>query len=176
MIKADQTNIIETERLFLSHLSEKDSGFILELLNSPGWLQFIGNSKVKTKEDARDYILNGPVKSYQQNGFGLYLVKIRQDNSLAGICGLIKRDSLDDIDIGFALLPEFEGKGYAYEAASAVIAIEGKSNELKKIAAITNNDNISSIKLLNKLGFRFEKNLTLPGEYKEVMLFLLALS
>ena len=116
-------NIIETERLIICHLSEGDSEFILELLNSPGWLKFIGNKNVKTKTDAKNYIINGPLKSYAVNGFGLYLVKLKIINTPVGICGLIKRESLEDIDIGFALHPEYEGYGYACEAAAAVLKL-----------------------------------------------------
>lgn len=164
-------NIIETERLIICHLSEGDSEFILELLNSPGWLKFIGNKNVKTKTDAANYIINGPLKSYAVNGFGLYLVKLKNINTPVGICGLIKRDTLENIDIGFALLPEYEGNGYAFESADAVLKHAKKDLGIKKIVAITDKDNVNSIRLLEKAGLTFEKNILLKEDDKELMLF-----
>ena len=162
---------IETERLIICQLSVEDTEFIFKLLNSPGWLKFIGNKNVKTISDAEKYIINGPVKSYENNGFGLCLVKLKKDNIPVGICGLIKRDSLDDIDIGFALLPEYEGNGYGYESATAVLHHAKTGLGIKKVVAITDKDNISSIKLLEKTGLQFEKKIILKGEEEEVMLF-----
>ena len=163
--------IIETDRLIISRLSEVDSEFILELLNSPGWLRFIGNKNVRTVSDAANYIINGPVKSYEVNGFGLCIVKLKNENIPVGICGLIKRDSLEDIDIGFALLPEYEGKGYAFEAAAAVLNHAKEDLGIKKIVAVTDKDNVKSIRLLEKAGLVFEKNIQLKGSEKELMLF-----
>ena len=96
--------ILETDRLTLRHLTRDDAEFILQLLNEPSWLRFIGDKGVRTIEDARKYILNGPVEMYSRLGFGLYLVELNDEDTSIGICGLIKRDSLDDVDIGLDLL------------------------------------------------------------------------
>lgn len=164
-------NIIETDRLILCHLSTDDAPFIFELLNTPGWLQFIGDRGIKTLEDASNYALNGPIKSYEKFGFGLYLTKLKDDNTPIGICGLIKRDTLEDVDIGFAFLPEHSGKGYAFEAATATLNYARKNLGLQRIVAITDEDNVNSIRLLEKTGLVFEKKIQMPGEEKELLLF-----
>lgn len=163
--------MIETERLTLRHLSTEDAEFILELLNDSSFLRFIGDKGVRTLDDARKYITNGPVEMYARLGFGLYLVE-RKDGSIPiGLCGLIKRDGLDDVDIGFAFLPEFRAKGYAYEAASATMAFGKDALRLKRIVAITSPDNEASGKLLEKLGLRFEGMIKLSEDAEEVRLF-----
>lgn len=164
-------NIIETDRLILCQFSGDDSEFILELLNTPGWIQFIGDKGIRTLDDAKNYIVNGPMKSYERFGFGLYLTKLKNEDTPIGMCGLIKRDNLDDVDIGFSFLPEYTGKGYALESASATLSYGKISLGLKRIVAITNQDNYKSIKLLDKLGFQFEKKLTLTDVKDELMLF-----
>lgn len=164
-------NILETERLILSEYENSDAAFIMELLNTPSWLQFIGDRNIKSLDDARNYILNTPVASYRKNGFGLYSVKLKDGNIPIGMCGLIRRESLEDVDIGFALLPQFEGKGYAYEAAAAMLDYAKTHLKLKRIVAITNIDNVSSIRLLEKLGLKFEKNIKFEKEEKELKLF-----
>ncbi|MFW5437641.1 GNAT family N-acetyltransferase [Paenibacillus apiarius] len=111
--------VLKTDRLILRWLTTDDAEFMLELLNNPSWLEFIGDKGVRTVEDARDYILKGPVDMYARLGFGLYLTERKADGVPIGICGLIKRDSLEDVDIGFAFLPRLWAKGYAYESASA---------------------------------------------------------
>ena len=113
--------ILETDRLIVRWLSPDDADFILKLLNEPSWLRFIGNKSVKTRADARAYILNGPVEMYSRLGFGLYLVELKEEGHPIGMCGLIKRDALEDVDIGFAFLPVYWGKGNAYESALAVM-------------------------------------------------------
>lgn len=115
-------NVLETDRLILRWLSPEDAEFILRLLNEPSWLRFIGDKGVRTIEDARAYILKGPIDMYSRLGFGLYLVELKEPAFPIGMCGFIKRDSLEDVDIGFAFLPAYWGKGYAYEAAAAVMA------------------------------------------------------
>src|SRR5579863_8231406 len=99
-------NVIPTERLVLRHLDLNDDAFILELLNEPAFLRFIGDKGVRTLDDARDYISKGPIDSYRRFGFGLYLVSVRSGGTPVGICGLVKRDTLDDVDVGFAFLPQ----------------------------------------------------------------------
>jgi RimJ/RimL family protein N-acetyltransferase len=163
--------VLETDRLILRWLSSDDAEFILGLLNEPSWLQFIGDRGVRTIEDARDYILKGPVEMYARLGFGFYLVELKEGTIPIGICGLIKRDFLNDVDIGFAFLPKYWGRGYAYESASAVMAYAKGPLGLQRILAITNPDNHSSAKLLEKLGLRFERMIKLPDEDQEIRLF-----
>ncbi len=143
---------------------------MLRLLNEPSWLRFIGDRGVRTLEDARRYVLEGPVDMYERLGFGLYATTLKGDDANPiGICGLVKRAGLDDVDIGFALLPEHWKKGYAYEAAAAVMAYAKETVGLKRIVAITSIDNESSARLLEKIGLRFEKLIRLHDE--EVRLF-----
>lgn len=163
--------VIETDRLILRRLSTDDAEFILELMTDPAWLQFIGNKDVKTIADARSSILNKHVEMYNRLGFGLYLTELKEERVPIGICGLIKRDALADVDLGFAFLPRFRGKGYAYESAFAALEYGKNVLSLKRIVAITTQDNDDSIKLLEKLGFRFEKMVKLSKEAQELMLF-----
>jgi RimJ/RimL family protein N-acetyltransferase len=163
--------VLETERLILRRMTVEDSEFILELLNDPSWLRFIGDKGVRTLEDARGYILKSLVAMYERLGFGLYLTELKDGGVPAGICGLIKRDSLEDVDIGFAFLPEFCGKGYAYESASAVMAYGKRTFGLNRLVAITTPDNYPSAKLLEKLGFNFEGMVKLSDDSEEVSLF-----
>jgi len=156
--------LIETNRLAISHLTTEDAAFIMKLVNSPGWLQYIGDRNVKSLEDGRRYLENGPLKSYAQWGFGLFRVALKSTNTAIGICGLIKRSELEDIDLGFALLPAYAGQGYAYEAAAAVLTYAQQQLHLKRLVAITMVDNAASLKLLQKLGFRFERMIHLNNE------------
>lgn len=162
--------VLETERLSLRRLTTDDAAFILELVNEPAWLEFIGDKNVHSLDDARNYILNGPIGMYERLGHGLYLVELKQGTAV-GICGLIKRDGLDDVDIGFALLSRFNGKGYAIEAARAVMSYGRNVLKLGRIVAITKPANEKSIKLLAKLGLQFEKNVRLSTKTPEVALF-----
>ncbi len=163
--------LIETDRLSLRPFELSDAGFILKLLNSQGWLEYIGDRQVRTEEDAKMYLLNGPIKSCQVNGYGLSLVSLKDENIPIGACGLLKRDYLDDADIGFAFLPEYIGKGYGFESASAVMTFAKKELNITHILAFTVPHNIASIKLLEKLGLHFEKNFCMPGEEEELSLF-----
>jgi RimJ/RimL family protein N-acetyltransferase len=163
--------VIETDRLILRRLSIEDAEFILELVNEPSWLQFIGDKGVRSLEDARDYILSGPVEMYNQFGFGLYLTELKSTGVPIGICGLIKRDSLKDVDIGFAFLPRFWGNGYAYESASAVIEYGRSAFNLRRIVAITLPTNRSSIKVLENIGFKFEQMIRLSEDGPDIKLF-----
>ena len=129
---------------------------MVRLLNEPSFIRCIGDRGVRTAADARTYILEGPVASYGRHGFGLYLVELKAGGVPIGICGLLKREFLEDVDIGFALLPEFWSKGYAFEAASAVLA-HARAQGFTRVLAITSQDNVPSIGLLAKLGFRFER-------------------
>lgn len=163
--------VLETDRLILRRLSVEDSEFILELLNDPAWLRFIGDKGVRTLDDARDYILKGPVEMYERLGFGLYLTELKSEGVPVGLCGLLKRDSLEDVDIGFAFLPKFRARGYGYECASAVMEYGKTVLGLDRIVAITSVDNEVSAKLLEKLGLRFEKMIKLSDDGDLVRLF-----
>lgn len=163
--------VLETDRLVLRHLTLNDAPFIVELLNEPSFLRFIGDRGVRSQQDARQYILNGPIASYKRNGFGLWLTFLKETGDPIGICGLLKRDSLPDADVGFAFLPAHWRQGYAFEAASAVVAHGRRSLGLKRILAITAPDNLASIALLEKMGMKFETMTRLEGETKDVRLF-----
>lgn len=162
-------NILETTRLTLSLLSTEDAPFIFTLLNSPSWIQFIGDRGIRTIEDARIYIVNGPLTSYNQFGFGLYIVKLKENSLPIGLCGLIKRETLEDPDAGYAFLPAYEGNGYASEATRAVVDYARSILGIGRIVAITTLNNYRSIRVLEKVGFVFEKQIRLLDN--ELMLF-----
>jgi RimJ/RimL family protein N-acetyltransferase len=168
-------NIIETDRLTLRQLSTDDADFILDLLNQPSFIQFIGDRGVRTLEDARQYILKGAVASYERDGFGLYLTLIKESDIPIGICGLVKRETLEDVDVGFAFLPQYWSRGYACESAYAVLAYARDILKIKRIAGITTVDNHGSIHVLEKLGLKFEKMIKLTGDDAELKLFALTL-
>lgn len=163
--------VLETERLHLRYQTLDDAPFILELVNDPAWLQFIGDRGVRTLDDARSYIAKGAIKSYERDGFGFYLVERKEDHTLLGMCGLVKREGLEDVDIGFAFLPDYRSKGYAYEAASAVIQYAKETLGLTRVVAITTQDNHSSGRLLEKLGLRFERLVQMPNDTELLRLF-----
>jgi len=163
--------LLQTDRLLISKLSLANAAFIFELTNSEGWLQYIGDRGIKTIADAENYITNSPMASYAKNGYGLYLVTLKETGNPLGICGLIKRDTLAHEDIGFAFLPQYNGQGYAYESASAILQYEKEKHGLNKILAITLEANTRSINLLTKLGFLFDKKISLPPKNEELLLF-----
>lgn len=167
--------ILETLRLRLRRLSVDDAVFILKLLNEPSFIRNIGDKGVRTIDDAQSYILNGPVASYKKFGFGLWLIEVKDSAEPVGICGLLKREELEYVDIGYALLPEFSGKGYAVEAASGVIGYSKQKLELKRVVAIVNADNQSSIRVLEKNGFEFERMIRMSEDATELKLFALDL-
>ena len=167
----EMTSILETERMSLREFNTTDATFIIQLLNSKGWLKFIGDRHIKTIEQAENYLTNGPVKSYSVNGFGLSMVELKNTHIPIGMCGLIKRDNLPDIDIGFAFLEEFMGNGYAFEIAQATINFAKENLQKETILAITLPTNVRSINLLKKIGMKFEKNFSFEGSTEELMLF-----
>lgn len=148
---------IETERLLLRPLNIEDADFIIELLNDPSFIKNIGDRNVHSVEDAHGYILKGPAASYEKNGFGLCLVTLKETGESLGMCGLIKRDALEDVDLGYAYLPRYWSRGYAVEAAKATLDFGWNVIGLKRIVAITDPANTSSNRVLEKLGFLFEK-------------------
>ncbi len=162
--------VIETPRLALRRFTLEDAEFILRLLNEPSFLVFIGDKGVRTLDDARDYLRNGPIASYEQFGFGLYLTAIKHDRTPVGMCGLLKRESLPDVDIGFALLPEFWSQGYALESAAAVLRHGREAFGLRRIVGVAKPENQASIRLLEKLGMKYERRVKIVPEGPEDVL------
>jgi RimJ/RimL family protein N-acetyltransferase len=162
---------LETERLRLRPLSFDDADFVVELLNEPSFLRYIGDKGVRDRASACRYLETGPLASYARFGFGLLCVERRSDAAPIGICGLLKRETLDDVDVGFAFLPRAWGLGYAFEAATAVLEQGRDELGLGRVVAITSPDNQASIRLLERLGFRFEGLRRLTPDGDEVRLF-----
>lgn len=163
--------ILETDRLILRHLSEADAPFMLELMNEPDYYRFVGDRGLRTTADAAAYVAEKILPSYDRFGFGFYLVELKSDATAIGICGLVKRETLDWVDVGFSFLEIHRGKGYAYEAAKAVMDYGRTRLALPRIIGVTAPDNRISIRLLEKLGLRFEKRIHLPGYGSESLLF-----
>ncbi|HLN97399.1 MAG TPA: GNAT family N-acetyltransferase [Pyrinomonadaceae bacterium] len=170
-INATRAIVLETERLVLRRLCADDADFIIELLNQPSFLRYIGDKGVRNAADAVEYIQSGPVASYERFGFGLYLVQLKDSEVPVGMCGLLKRDSLPDVDVGFAFLPSYWSQGFAFEAAMAVVNYGREAFGLKRIVAITSLDNAASIKLLERMGFHFEGLISLGEDQAQVRLF-----
>lgn len=162
---------LETERLRIEHLTLDDAGFILRLLNDPAFLENIGDKGVRNLEDARSYLRDGPMASYKKNGFGLFRVSNKHSGAVMGICGLISREALDDVDIGYALLPEFCGQGYAVESARAVLDFGKEQLHLDPIVAVVSPGNTASVRLLEKLGMEFTRKIRLDSGQPEIDLF-----
>ncbi|MDG5492899.1 GNAT family N-acetyltransferase [Psychroserpens sp. SPM9] len=163
--------IAETKRLIIRQASTKDAAFIKKLLNSPNWIEFIGDRGIKDESGAIDYINNSLIKSYKINGYGLFLVELKETNKLIGMSGFVKRDYLNHPDIGFAMLPKYEGKGYSFEAAKAMMNLGVNVLKVSKIYAITTEDNIKSQNLLKKIGLKDSGKITPPNSEEEFMLF-----
>lgn len=160
-------SIAKTDRLTIRKLTEANASFILELLNEPAFLEFIGDKGVRSMEDAINYLRTEVLNSYRVNGFGPYLVELTAENEPVGICSLKKRELLPMPDLGFAFLERFRCNGYATEASLAILEYANQSLAIRKMAAITSPENKPSICLLKKIGFRFQKNIHLP-EFEEV--------
>lgn len=154
--------IFETERLLVCKHTLDDAGFMLNLLNSPDWLAYIGDRNVHSLQDARAYLENGSLAHYQKHGFGFWGVRLKTDLAIIGSCGLMIRDYLPHADIGFAFLPEYLGKGYGYESALAALQYADTHLDIGKICAITNPDNTASKGLLTKLGLKHDSYVNTP--------------
>jgi RimJ/RimL family protein N-acetyltransferase len=163
--------VLETDRLVLRHLETTDAAFIFDLVNDPSFIRFIGDKGVRNLDDARNYILNGPVASYERFGFGLFAVELRDGGQPIGMCGILRRDTLPDPDIGFAFLPAYRNQGYGFESAAAVMTYATEVLGLPRVLAITSPDNDASGSLLEKIGFRFEQTVRLSADADEVKLF-----
>jgi RimJ/RimL family protein N-acetyltransferase len=162
---------IETKRLLIEEGNLEDSSFIFKLLNSPTWIEFIGDRGIQTIEDAENYIQKSLLASYAKNGFGLYKVSLKVTKEPIGLCGFLQRDYLGSVDIGYAILPAFEGKGYAFEAAKALMDYGMFTLKFKTILAITSQNNTKSQKLLNKIGLLKKGTIKPQGEETEVLLY-----
>ncbi|HEV7506763.1 MAG TPA: GNAT family N-acetyltransferase [Thermoanaerobaculia bacterium] len=161
-----KSTVLETERLLLQRFTADpgESEFALRLLNEPSYLQNIGDKGVRTLEQAAKYLVEGPIKSYELHGHGLYLVVLKESGQPVGICGLLKRDQFKDPDLGYAFLPEFWSRGFAFETASAVLEYGRRTLGLPKVIALVDPANAPSIKLLKKLGFSFSETVKMePG-------------
>jgi [ribosomal protein S5]-alanine N-acetyltransferase len=170
MMTTQSASVIRTSRLDLRELNFGDAEFILELLNETAFIRFIGDKGVKTLVDARDYIQQGPMDSYMRNGFGLYAACLR-DGTPIGICGLVKREGLNDPDVGFAFLSRYWSLGYAVESAAAVLVHARETLRIKRVVAITSPDNAPSIAVLEKIGLKFERMIRLVDHTPELKLF-----
>jgi RimJ/RimL family protein N-acetyltransferase len=159
--------VLETERLVLRECEEADAPFVLELLNSPGFLENIGDRGVRTEDEARAYIVERVIGSYQQHGFGMWLTIQKLDNTAVGLAGLVKREGLDVPDVGYAFAPRVWGQGYAQEAAAAVLAHAQGPMGIPKLAAITTLENFASMAVLRKIGFVYQGTIELPGIDRE---------
>ena len=167
----NQYKNFETERLILKPTSEEDAEFIFELLNTPKWIKYIGDRNIKTVENAKDYIKIKMLPQLKRLGYSNYTLIRKSDNHKIGTCGLYDRDGLEGIDIGFAFLPEYERNGYAFESANKLMNAAFNEFEITKINAITVKDNISSQKLLEKLGLKLNGTTKLPDDNEELLLY-----
>ncbi|MCJ8152823.1 GNAT family N-acetyltransferase [Chryseobacterium sp. SSA4.19] len=161
----------ETERLIIRPMSLEDGAFIRDLYNRPKFIKYIGDRQLKTVADAENYIKSRFLPQFEKLGFGNYLIITKEGNVKIGGIGIFEREGLDIVDIGFSLLDEFEGKGYAYEAALKVKSIGMEDFGLQKISAITTKDNFSSQKLIEKLGLKFQKYVMIPEDPEELMYY-----
>lgn len=164
-------NVTQTERLVLRHLTPEDAEFILELLNEPDWIKYIGDRGIRTVEGAKEYVLEGPMTMYAEHGIGLYLVELKEQAVPIGICGLLHRDFLKDVDLGFAILSKYWGKGYAYEAAKATLSYGAEELGYRRIVGFTSLDNVKSANLLQKLGMKDEGKIKYASTAEDVRLF-----
>lgn len=164
--------ILETSRLRLREFTIEDASFLVLLMNSETWLEFIGNTAVHTTDHAEQYIIKGLQQNYKLHGFGLWLVEIKESFEPIGMCGLLRRETLEYIDIGFAFLPEFQGKGYASEIAASTMIFGKYILGIEQIAAITKSNNFRTKALLKKLGLTYQKNIRLNPDGDELELFL----
>lgn len=163
--------MLQTPRLVIEPVRLEDQEFIFKLLNSPNWLRYIGDRGIRTIEDAVYYIEDSLIKSYHENGYGLYKTSLKDENRPIGLCGYLQREYLPSVDIGFAVLPEFEGKGYTYEAARAVLAYGRAQLGFSTVLGITSPDNRASQHLLKKLGLQLIDQREATAHQKELLVF-----
>ena len=164
-------NSYETDRLILKPAEVQDADFFLELYNMPSFIQYIGDRNLRTKEDAENYITNRFIPQIEKLGFGNYVVILKEDHTKIGAVGIFEREDLDVLDIGFSFLEKYEGKGYAYESANKLKEVAATDFGVHKISAITTKDNFSSQKLIERLGLKFQKMVTIPEDVVELMYY-----
>lgn len=162
---------LETERLLIRPTTVIDAAFILELLNTPKWIKYIGDRKIRTIDETEAYIQNKMLPQLERLGFSNYTVIRKSDNMKVGTCGLYDREGMQGIDIGFAFLPQYEKKGYAYESVSKLKEVAINDFKITEIKAITTKENLSSQNLLKKIGLQFKEIIKLPNDEEELMLF-----
>ncbi len=163
MCESRRVKVLETARLTLRHVELGDADLFVELLNDPDFIRYVADRGVRTSEQAIAYLEERILPSYAKHGFGFYVAELKESGESIGICGLVKRETLDDVDVGFSILRKFWGQGYATEAASAVIDFGRTQLRLPRVVAIAASENTNSINVLKKLGLRFEKTIRLPG-------------
>jgi [ribosomal protein S5]-alanine N-acetyltransferase len=163
--------ILETDRLKLRQLTLQDAPFILQLVNEPAWIENIGDKNVHNLQDAENYLLAGPLKSYEENGYGLFLTELKVKGVPVGMCGLVKREFFDTPDIGFAFMREYWGLGFASEAAKATCDYACTQLRINEILGFTSVDNIASMRVLEKIGLKYDKIVELPGYNEPSRLF-----
>jgi len=163
--------ILDTERLTLRTIEPGDAAFYYELVTDPTWLEHIGDKGIRSVEGARTAIIDGPCTMQEKYGHSLYVMERKSDGKPLGLCGLIKRDSLPDVDIGYAIRPAYFGQGYTYEAAAAVVQHARVQLRMKRLLGITSPANTSSIKLLEKLGLVFVENKALPPDGRSTNIY-----
>ncbi|HEY2711310.1 MAG TPA: GNAT family N-acetyltransferase [Chthoniobacterales bacterium] len=163
--------ILETERLSLRQFDLADAPFLLELMNEPGFIQYVADRGLRTTADAAAFLSKKILPSYERFGFGFYRVELKDSHTPIGMCGFIKRDTLDEVDIGFATLERYSGRGYTFEASSAVFEYGHSVLGLSAIVGLTAPDNKVSQHLLQKLGLRFRESVDLPGYGRESFLY-----
>ena len=163
--------IAETKRLLISKVDINDAAFFLELMNTPQWLKYIGDRNIGSLEDAKNYIKKSHLVSYKTLGYGFYKLILKDNNKTIGTCGLVKRDNLDFPDIGFAMLPKYQGQGFGLEASSEILQLAKERFNINTVYAITLPTNKNSIKLIEKLGLDFEKKVKPFDDDEELLLF-----
>lgn len=164
-------NSYETDRLILKPAEVQDADFFLELYNMPSFIQYIGDRNLRTKEDAENYIKSRFIPQIEKLGFGNYVVILKEDHTKIGAVGIFEREGLDVLDIGFSFLEKYEGKGYAYGSANKLQEVAATDFGVHKISAITTKDNFSSQKLIERLGLKFQKMVTIPEDVVELMYY-----
>jgi RimJ/RimL family protein N-acetyltransferase len=162
---------LETERLVLRRITLDDTGLVLAVWNDPAFIHHVGDRGIRTIEDAQDALNEGALKLYEEHGYGPYCMSLKEDGRQIGICGLFRRDNLDDPDIGFAVLPRYRGKGFVAEAAQAVVTHARDDLGITTLTAIVSPNNTASIGLIEKLGLKFERGITMPGEDDVISLY-----
>ena len=163
--------ILETKRLILRQLTAEDADFMLELMNEPAFIRNVADRGIRERADAAAYLAKKVLPSYSKFGFGFYRVDLKRTCTPVGICGLIKRPSLDEVDVGFSILERYWRNGYAFEAAAATMEYGRDALGIERIVGITAPGNLASIRLLEKLGLKFQREVHVPGFGSESLLF-----